>query len=567
MDRKRWTSFQSQWIVGALVFLWFTAPSFAQSPTEGFSVQKIEVTATPAGSRLAIEGSRSFEYTVFRLNDPLRVVIDLPQAQLGKLAGPLEVKDGTINVIRSRQLDDAQRRAARVEIGLDQMVEYDVNSEGNVLYVNFGKPAVSAAKAPEKTEAAKKAPPSAAVPGKKAKALKGLEISSSEGGVSVGIKGDGEIPDYKSFQLSRPARLVVDLPQMRNASGKRNIDVGSRLLKDIRIGQHQDKLRLVFNFPEAKAPRYQLNREGQDVILTLGDAKAPAEKAQAPEPAKPVQTAQAPAPPAAAPPSKEEAAAPSKETIVIKEETPPAEAKPAESEKTPVGPYRGSRISLDFKDADIHNIFRLIAEVSSLNIITTEDVKGKVTIRLVNVPWDQALDVILAAKNLIKIEEGNVLRITTVDTLRKDREDKQKEEENLVKTRDTKLKLEDPATKVIRLSYADCNDIQRLLLGAMPTGVALPPGMTAGTMKRLLTPQGMVNADKRTNTLIIQDIRGNLEEIEQLVRQLDYPTPQVAIEARVVQAVTTFTRSLGIQWGGSYNQTGSNWYYGLTGHN
>ncbi len=206
--------------------------------------------------------------------------------------------------------------------------------------------------------------------------------------------------------------------------------------------------------------------------------------------------------------------------------------------------------------------------MSNLNIITTEDVKGKITIRLVNVPWDQALDVILATKNLIKIEEGNVLRITTAETLRKEREEKQKEEETLLKTRDTKLKLEDSTTKSIRLNYSDCTDMQRLLLGAMPVGVAMPVGMTAATMKRLLSPGGSVNCDKRTSTLIIQDVRSYLEDIEQLVRQLDIPTPQVLIEARVVQAVTTFTRSLGVQWGGSYNQTATtNWAWGLTGNN
>ena len=208
---------------------------------------------------------------------------------------------------------------------------------------------------------------------------------------------------------------------------------------------------------------------------------------------------------------------------------------------------------MDFKDADIHNIFRLIAEVSNLNIITTDDVKGKVTIRLVNVPWDQALDVILTTKNLIKIEEGNVLRITTLDSIRKDREENQKEEETLLKTRDIKLKLEEPWRKIIKVNYAKAEDIQKLLLEKKDEG------------KGFLSPQGSVKADKRTNTLIIQDVRNNLEEIEQLIKQLDSATPQVLIEARVVQAQTTFARSLGVQWGGSYNQTAGEVGLGVDG--
>ncbi len=576
MEGKILKRLHYRFILGALMVLLITSPSFSQAPApDTLSIEKIEVTETASGPRVAIEGSKSFEYTVFRLTDPLRVVIDLPRAQLGKIAGPVEVKDGTINVIQNRQIEDPAKSGARIEIGLDQLVEYDVVSEGNFLYLNFGKPAIplpKEVKEAEKREPEKKEAEPAA-PLRRAKSVKEVEIAAKVDWVKVDFKADGLMPDYKSFQLSRPARLVVDLPQMSNASGKKYIDVGNRLLKDIRIGQHADKVRLVFTFPEANLPPYQLSREGQELKLTLGEVKKELpkeEKAPVVEVPKPVQMAEAE--PAGEAKTKEEAAPPSAEKpaapAVQEEKEPITETKPPEPEKPLVGTYKGVKISLDFKDADIHNIFRLIAEVSNLNIITSEDVKGKITIRLVNVPWDQALDVILTTKNLIKIEEGNVLRITTADTLRKEREEKQKEEETLLKTRDTKLKLEDTTTRSIRLNYSDCTDMQRLLLGAMPVGVALPPGMTAATMKRLMSPQGSVNCDKRTSTLIIQDVRSYLEDIEQIVRQLDIPTPQVLIEARVVQAQTTFIRSLGVQWGGSVNQTGGGqWAWGLTGNN
>ncbi len=141
-------------------------------------------------------------------------------------------------------------------------------------------------KKPEKKEAASGAPL------RKAKSLKEVEISVKADWVKVDIKGDGLIPDYKSFQLARPTRLVVDLPQFNNASGKTKIDVGSRLLEEIRIGQHPDKLRLVFTVPEAKLPPYQLTREGQKLRLTLGEFKKELpqeEKAPVVEAPKPVQ--------------------------------------------------------------------------------------------------------------------------------------------------------------------------------------------------------------------------------------------------------------------------------------
>jgi type IV pilus assembly protein PilQ len=287
--------------------------------------------------------------------------------------------------------------------------------------------------------------------------------------------------------------------------------------------------------------------EAKPVQVAQAAAPPPAEKEAEPAPAE-KKPEPAPAPPAAPAPAPAKSNGPEKEAA--------AEIKIVEGDKTQLSLYKGAKISLDFKDADIHNIFRLIAEVSNLNIITTDEVKGKVTVRLVNVPWDQALDVILTTKNLIKIEEGNVLRITTLDSVRKDREEKQKEEETLLKTRDTKLKLEEPWRKIIKVNYANAEDLQKLLLEKKDEG------------KGFLSAQGSVKADKRTNTLIIQDVRNNLEEVERLIKQLDSATPQVLIEARVVQAQTNFSRSLGVQWGGSYNQTpGGKWAYGLTGNN
>ena len=549
--------------LGAWILFLFSSPSFAQAPAgpaESYAVQKIEVTKSDHGPRVVIEGSKSFEYTVFRLTDPLRVVIDLPKARLGRLAGPLEVRDGTINVIQNRQIQDPQKRGARIEIGLDQLAEYDVVSEGNLLTINFGKPAIPLpqevkAKPAEKTvgEGKEAAPP--AQPLKKARSLRGVDIAAKADWVKVDLRGDGAFPDYKSFQLSRPSRLVVELPAMANASGKKIIDVGSRLLKDIRIGQHPNKIRVVFTFPEAKLPPYQLAKEGADLRLVLGEAPRE-EKASPAEPPKPVQVAEATA--KAEITAKEEAAPPAAEKPPVKEETAsPAETKPPEPEKPPVGTYKGTKISLDFKDADIHNIFRLIAEVSNLNIITTEDVKGKITIRLVNVPWDQALDVILATKNLVKIEEGNVLRVTTAETIRREMDEKQKEQGNLIKSMENRENIEELYTETFLLNFAKATDLQKVLVGIVP-GVA--------GAKPILTSRGSARADERTNTLIIRDIRSRIDEVQSLLKKLDAPTRQVLIEARVVQATTTFARAIGVQWGGSVNQTGST-AWGLTGNN
>jgi type IV pilus assembly protein PilQ len=203
--------------------------------------------------------------------------------------------------------------------------------------------------------------------------------------------------------------------------------------------------------------------------------------------------------------------------------------------------YVGQRISLDFKDADLANVFRIIAEVSNLNIITTDDVKGRVSVRLINVPWDQALDIVLKSKGLGVSQDGNVLRIAPLTSLRaedKARLDSKKEVEKL------QASLEG-VIETIPVNYSKASDLQ-------------------GKIKDLLSEGGKTQIDDRTNTIIVRDLRKNVEEIKALVATLDTATPQVLIEARIVEVDTSFTRELGVQWGGSW-KNGAATQIGLTG--
>ncbi|OGP54271.1 MAG: hypothetical protein A2162_09115, partial [Deltaproteobacteria bacterium RBG_13_52_11b] len=199
------------------------------------------------------------------------------------------------------------------------------------------------------------------------------------------------------------------------------------------------------------------------------------------------------------------------------------EEKKGVEEGLPEKVYTGRKVSLDFKDADIKNILRLIAEVSDLNIITGDDVQGKITMRLVDVPWDQALDVILKSRALGKSQVGNVLRIAPLDTLKKE------EQANLEDKR-AKEKLEDLVTELIPISYA--------------TGSEIVP-----QIKSVLSERGDIKVDQRTNTLIVKDIAKNVVLAKSLVKSLDTKTPQVLIEARIVEANLTFQRELGVSWG------------------
>ena len=207
--------------------------------------------------------------------------------------------------------------------------------------------------------------------------------------------------------------------------------------------------------------------------------------------------------------------------------------------------YTGEHITLDFQNADIHNILRIIADVSGLNIVTSDEVKGNVTIRLRDVPWDQALDVVLESKDLGKLAMGNVVRIAPADKIKKAQERK-------LETKKTEEQLEPLVTSVLPVNFAKASSIATTI-----------KGKEVG----LVTDRGSITAEDRTNVLIVKDIRKAVDEIAAMVKRLDKATPQVLISARIVQADSDFTKGLGVQWGGSYRNQSDKTHFGLSGVN
>ncbi len=187
--------------------------------------------------------------------------------------------------------------------------------------------------------------------------------------------------------------------------------------------------------------------------------------------------------------------------------------------------YTGRRISLEFKDIDIQNLLRLFADISHKNMVVSDDVKGKVTIALRNVPWDQAFDLILKTHGLGKEESGNIVRVAPASELEKERKE-------ALEAQKARALLEPLRVRLIPVNYALAGDV-------------------SDKIKDVLSDRGVVTVDTRTNVLIIKDIAENLAKAEGMVRNLDTQTPQVLIESRIVEAATQFTREIGIQWGGN----------------
>ena len=216
--------------------------------------------------------------------------------------------------------------------------------------------------------------------------------------------------------------------------------------------------------------------------------------------------------------------------------------------------FSGEKLSLNFQNIEIRSLLQVIADFTNFNIVTSDTVSGSVTLRLKDVPWDQALDIILQARNLGVRKTGNVLLIAPKDELAA-KEKLELESKNLVQT------LEPLRTQDFKLNYARSTDVANGLLGTGQSG--------SSGASRILSARGSVISEGRTNQLFVTDIPSKLEQIQALITKLDIAVRQVVIEARIVEASDTFGKSLGVRLGGSdlRAQNGADGGYQISGSN
>lgn len=212
-------------------------------------------------------------------------------------------------------------------------------------------------------------------------------------------------------------------------------------------------------------------------------------------------------------------------TQSVQEKNPALEARPpkeTEAEDETVPKFIGQRISLDFQNADITTILRIIADVSGLNIITSGEVTGRVTIRLIEVPWDQALDILLKNGGYTMAREGNIIRIGPPGLF-------QKEKQQELAIRKAREDAEELVTQTFPVNYAEVKGLEP-------------------NLQKILSPRGSLTVDERTNILIVKDLPKNIEEINFLIRTLDRQTPQVAIHAKILEVTKDFSKDFGVIW-------------------
>jgi type IV pilus assembly protein PilQ len=368
-----------------------------------------------------------------------------------------------------------------------------------------------------------------------AQTLTGVDVQRGADDIRVVISGDGKLAHEVTRLDER--RLMIDIPGVASSIRKPVISVNHRILKRVRLGYHAERVRVVLDL--AGSASYSVEPQGTHLIVTLreragtdmgADAASYREEAvknitsenpvmipvQADATVLVTKRAMATVPRSSTKfhvrPVQMTSEADSGEKNLPKEDLVVGETR-----------YIGRRISLDFQQADISNVLRLIAEVSGFNMVVGEGVKSKVTMKLVSVPWDQALDMILKMNGLGKIRQSNILWIDTLSNIAK-----QQTEE--AQAKDAKVKAEELVDRVFYIRNLQATEL-----------------MTS--LRQYLSPRGLMQMSQGTNALIVRDTESRIGVMKQLVDGLDLEVPQVQIEARIVQADTTYSRSLGVQWG------------------
>ncbi len=551
--------------------------------------QLTSVTVTSQGhaTTILLHASGAFTHTEYRPVDNL-LLVDLTGVAPGKLKDSTQTLN-RVGVMSYRVQAYAGANGAevtRIEFTLSPSTIVAVSQVVGGLQLrvtNDAEPAAPVASVPEKAPDPK---PAAAQASGRPVVVRHIGVLRGKSGMEVEILASAPVTP-KVMKLAAPDRVVLDLPNAVMAGRLRPIVVNGPEVKAVRMSRFQAEppvTRVVIDL--AAARDYELVQGSGKLVLKL----RPAAAAQAQPPAQPAIAAQAdkPAEPAAATvqPVAQKAAepAPAMQTAAAKEFVvvePKYEAKPAaepdpkamaeaaarvmqtssrtrdldllpkpsasmaqpatnaaaeqqQQQRTapaaqPTTRYTGEPISVNLKDVDLKDFFRLIHEISGLNIVLDPNVKGSLTLVLDDVPWDQALDIVLQNNGLDRRLEGNVLRIATRDTF----------------TREAKAVQEMQEAQALAV-----NKIQVTHFLSYAHAAEIMP-----IVKKFLSARGDVVADPRLNALIITDIPSVMPEIQRVMRELDRKTQQVEIEARVVAATRNFARDIGVQLGFGWGNT------------
>jgi type IV pilus assembly protein PilQ len=502
-------------------------------------------------------------YHAFPLTNPPRIVVDLMGITSGldresfPLSGPLTTK------ARIGKYKDKIRVV--IDLVPAKGVPYEAVPGSDRLLLSL-KPGAGFPAQPAATAAA--AAPTETVAAKGASAvIKAIDFQLLESGQSrltvtadkrleptVQVTGANSLSlVLKNAELPKQLRRHIDTGQFASAvnvidprlarGAKKTVDIHVELREMVPYNLSPADSQIYLDFDPSTVPPPKPIELGKPVTLMEGRTptavEAVAEPPVTPTPEKEVVTA--PQEAAEEAEATEEPAQVKAAKPAVKEAPTPRRAEKPLTLSSAPGVYTGEPISLDLQDVDIRNVLRLLADVTGKNLVVEPDVKGRVTLKVDRVPWDQVLDLILKINNLDKVLEGNVIRVATADKIRVEREQRlaalEAEQKRLAATKD----IGEITTTYLQVNYADSKNI-------------------ASQIDKMKSDKGTLSVDDRTNLIIYSDHPKRIENARILLSRLDRPTPQVMIEARLVEASTNFSRELGIQWGGAYaNKSFGQW--------
>ncbi len=481
------------------------APSTAPAAATGsVRVQRVSVLRGSEGMELEVVGSAPLSGKPMKLTGPDRIVLDIDNAIPAGRPKPILVNSGEVKAVRIARYQAAPP-VTRIVVDLTSPHDFEVTAAGNKLMLRL------------KAEGAQAAGPKPVEPVSEAKLMPAVAKEVTPAPTTV-VAREVVKPAESSPAFVAPA--VEDKPAAREVKSITAQFPDQHLADASPVPQ---KMAANEVGKPAKGDAQEASKAAP-VVFVEPKYEAKAEQSQTVAPAQP--TAQEPAPTAQPAPAPGDA---SKAVNLAQEQRRQKDGDFPEKHR-----YTGEPISVNLKDVDLKDFFRLIHEISGLNIVLDPSVNGTLTIVLDDVPWDQALDIVLKNNSLDRSLEGNVLRIATVASFRKEAQER-------------RLQLEAQALAVEKinvtrfLSYAHAKDVVPMV-------------------KKMLSPRGDVVSDERTNAIVIHDIPNVIPDIDKLISQLDRKTQEVEIEARVVAATRTFARDIGTQLG--FGTGSSTWAVG-----
>ena len=479
---------------------------------------QLKTISAKAGRRittLTIETSDPVPYLTNR-PDPMTLVIDLRDVDAARVVNSITEARGVIaGVSVENAVSPDGAKLARVRIRLTQPAAHQVRAKRNLIYVDLDS-AFPLGNATASVPLAG-AQPRAAV----ATTLDQVRAEAVPTGASVTLTGNGELEVESVTALGDGTpRVVLTFPNLRSKTPPDTI-VGQGPVSMIHVTTSGTSTRVIIELLRPASYRVIPAEDGaKDFKIIFDDTIR-----DAPGASTPAAVARVTDPLAALLASPRNAGVPGRAPLAQQQPIPPQPAPgvPPVIGATP-SKFNGTPVTLDFQGADLRTVLRTFADISGLNIVIDQSVTGTVDVSLHEVPWDQALDIILRDHKLGYTVDGTIVRIAPLTVLADEESQKRKLSDELALSGDLQL-LTRP------LSYAKATDLTPLLT------------------RTALSPRGDVQIDPRTNTIIIRDLASHLQGAAQLIDALDKPQPQVEIEARIIQTTRDFARNLGVQWG------------------